>query len=156
MYPMVADDFILRYIFTKDSLVESIADAFYSQIYVWQHWSGRVVSFFLIQSFLLFDRCWQSIAIVIAYASSCAIIARLISQKSYFQSFVLVSLSFWQLMPTPNSTIFWLSGGFNYLFPTFLSTLFLGLSFSKNTKCQIIAIPLGIIINRYLLQMGAI
>ena len=145
MYPMVADDYILRYIFNEDRLVGSVADAVYSQSNVWMRWSGRVVSFFLIQSFLLLERCWYSIAIVIAYATTCIVLSRLVSRQHYFRTFILVSLSLWLLMPTPNSTMFWLSGGFNYTFPVFLSMLFLGLAFSGNKKWQVIAIPLGII-----------
>lgn len=143
-YPMVADDYILRYISGKGVLVESVADAFHSQCDMWQSWSGRVVSFFLIQTFLLLDRCWYSIFIVIAYGTSCMILARLISRQHYFRNFILISLSLWLLMPPPG-LMFWLSAGFNYTIPAFLSILFLGLAFSGNRKCQAIAIPFAII-----------
>lgn len=145
LYPMVGDDFILRYAFYTDSLIESVGDAFVSQIYAWQEWSGRVVTFFLIQTFLLFERCWYVAANTLAYGLSCIMLTRLISKENFIRNCLLISSSFWVLMPSPNSTMFWLSGSFNYMWSSFFSLVFLTLLFSGNKKCQMFAIPLGII-----------
>lgn len=145
VYPLSGDDWTYRYIFTTDTLVGSLSDVLYSQQIHWFRWGGRFVAHTMVQSSLLLDKCWYNIANTICYALCCFLIVKLTFHKNILFNYLLVLLSFWLLMPSPNGTMFWLTGSFNYLWPSMFTVAFLCLLFSQKRWGLILSIPVAIV-----------
>ncbi len=144
-YPLLSDDWTYRFIFTQNRLVENLSDIITSQVIHYHKWGGRFVAHSLVQFFLLIDKIWFDIANTVCYAGCCALIARVASKSNFLRNWFLVLASLWVIMPTPSSTMFWLTGSFNYLWPSCLTAVFLFLILSEKKQCQLAAIVIGLI-----------
>lgn len=144
-YPLVSDDWTYRFIFTQNRLVENLSDIITSQVIHWHRWGGRFVAHSLVQFFLLIDKNWFDIANTVCYTGCCAIIARVASNRNFLRNWLLVLASVWIVMPSPSGTMFWLTGSFNYLWPSCLSVLFLFLILSEKKQWQLAAIVIGLV-----------
>ncbi len=133
-YPICGDDFEYRFVITQPRLVENLPDIIESQIAHRNVCNGRFVTHCLVQAFLLVDKYIFAIANTIIYATSCILIAKLIFKQNFTEGLLLVTASFWFLMPSPGGTMFWLTGAFNYCWCAFWGILFISLLTSDNTK----------------------
>lgn len=145
LYPIHGDDWTYRFIFNQKELVQNLSDVFSSQKEHWCTWGGRFIAHSLVQSFLLIDKSIFNILNTACYAIGCALIARFSFKNHFLRNWLLVLLSLWLIMPSPGKTMFWLTGSFNYLWPSFFTISFLILLFTQNTKLTYFAIPVGII-----------
>ncbi len=142
---MSSDDWTYRFIFTKKTLVQSFGDVLYSQQIHWFKWGGRFVAHCMVQTVLMWDKMWFNIANTIAYALCSFFIVKLIFQTNLLRNYLLVLLSFWVIMPSPGGTMFWLTGSFNYLWPSMFAVGYLCLLLSEKRWCVITSIPLALI-----------
>lgn len=143
LYPWCQDDYTYRFIFLQNNLVNSITDIIESQIIHWHEWGGRFVAHSLVQFFLMFDKIWFSIANTAIYALCCMFIVKYSPKEKILTHGLICLTSLWLMMPSCNGTIFWLTGSFNYLWPSAFTTIFLYLITSRNKKFEIIAILLA-------------
>lgn len=145
MYPLVSDDFTYHFVFPECSrIVCDISDVFVSQKEHWHMCNGRFLAHFLVQTFLMFDIAYFNIANTICYAVCCGVMARFLSKDCFFRNWLFILISFWLLMPTPATTMFWVSGSLNYLWTSCLILVFLILLLSGNPKKEAAAIIVGL------------
>ena len=149
LYPMCQDDYLYKYVFNQNELVNNLSDVFRSQKNHWFLFNGRFVAHCLVQIFLMFERIWFCFANCMCYAVCCGCIVKIVSRQNFVRNFLLVMLSLWLVLPTPGATCFWLTGSFNYLWAMCATTIFLYLLFSDSRILHIIAIPAGIIVGNW-------
>lgn len=97
----------------------------------------------------MFDKIWFSIANTAIYALCCIFIVKYSPKEKFLTHGLICLSSLWLFMPSCNGTIFWLTGSFNYLWPSAFTTIFLYLITSRNKKFEIIAILLAPIVGNF-------
>lgn len=145
MYPLYGDDFTYHFVFPEcNQIVRDISDVFVSQKEHWYMCNGRFLVHFLVQTFLIYDVVYFNIANTICYAVCCGVMARFLSKDFFVRNWWFILISFWLLMPSPASVMFWVSGSLNYLWTSCLILVFLILLLSGNPKKEAAAIIVGL------------
>lgn len=147
MYPLCSDDMSYKFIHGSSEQVSSICDVFRSQFSHYMRVNGRFVSHCAVQLSLIFDREYFCVVNTFCYALFAGMIAMLVSsaRERRLEICLLALLSFWVLMPKSGSTMFWLTGAFNYLWPSCFSVLFLLFLFSHARWAKYLALCIGIV-----------
>lgn len=147
MYPLCSDDMSYKFICGLNEQVSSICDVFTSQFSHYMRVNGRFVSHCAVQSVLMLDRMYFCMANTLCYAFFAVVIAMLVSQsrERRLEICLVVLLSFWVLMPMSGSTMFWLTGAFNYLWTSYFSCVFLLFLFSQAKWAKYLALCIGIV-----------
>lgn len=145
MYPICSDDMSYVFKFGTSERIQNLRDVFVSQAHHYVSWGGRFVSHCAVQSALLFGKEWFNLVNVFTYAvTSWAVVA--ISGKGRNMWYWLMAvMSLWVMMPHSGSTMFWLTGTFNYLLPSCLSALFLCCLFSQSIWVKRMALGIGLV-----------
>lgn len=160
---LTSDDF--RYSFFYDTLyptnnayrISSVFQIFPSMLNHYFEWGGRVISHFLVQFFLMFEKSYFNIFNAIIYMILGFVIYKIclynnknkMKDSLFFLVFIYIAL--WFCIPQFGLTILWLTGSFNYLFVTVvvLLNIYLFLLFYHKNSLSI-GIQLIFIINGFI------
>ena len=132
IFPFCSDDYAYSYVVGSSERVNALMDIVNSQVNHYFSWGGRVFATTLAQVFLLIGKDFFNLANAICYILTAFMICRLSGVKGIV-AFILVAASFWLMMPSPGSSLIWLTGSCNYLWSGAVSLLFL-LSVTSDRK----------------------
>lgn len=147
LYPVCSDDFAYMYVCGASERLSGLSDVFVSQMWHWMYVNGRFVAHCAVQFFLMLNKEWFNVANALCYAvctGGIAVFASCLGRKR-LEIWLLALISFWVLMPHAGSTMFWLTGSFNYLWSSCFLVLFLCCLFSQSPWLRYGAILLGVI-----------
>ena len=146
-YPICSDDWSYFFVYGTAERVRSLGDVFCSQSVHYMTWGGRFVAHCAVQTFLMLNKEWFNVANALCYAACTGGIAILASYsgKKRLGIWLLALMSLWLLMPHTGSSMFWLTGSFNYLWSSCFFVLFLCCLFSPERNLKYGAILLGLI-----------
>ena len=145
MYPICSDDMTYTFMFGSSERVQTVSDVFVSQAHHYSTWGGRFVSHCGVQIALLFKKEWFNLINVLAYAMTAWAVVAVSGKGKNMGYYLIAIMSLWIMMPHSGSTMFWLTGTFNYLWPSCLSALFLFCLFSQSKWAKCLALFIGVI-----------
>lgn len=155
--PLSADDYSYKFIYGTFDLVENIGDIITSQITHYFTWGGRSIVHFLVQLFLMFDKCIFNVCNAGMYIISILLIYLNITGKFKIDNRLLffTSILFYILQPIIFETNLWLTGSLNYMWGFFFVLLCLlpfrmyienkDCKFLNSNMCMIIMFVIGIL-----------
>jgi len=125
--PFISDDFAYLFVYGEDTRVQTIGDAFRSQVNHYNMWGGRSVVHFIAQVLLLLPYWVADLLNSIMYMAYVFLIYLHINgnKKNSLGLFLLINLAIWFFQPVIGDTLFWITGSANYLWGTCFILLFL-------------------------------
>lgn len=122
--PLASDDYQYTFIYETTRPLNSLWDVLYSQFVHYMNWGGRTVAFLFVQFFLWIGKGYFNIANTFVFVWMLYLVSKICTTKKSAQAIAIAFFLCWTFLPTPGSTIFWVTGACVYMWVTTIVLVF--------------------------------